>query len=90
MRAKDPNHYPYTLGMALNRYKLKSKVSICFRLQSGLENWHFSANKNREGCVVKKRPLEYLHFYQIKKIYTKYYYFNISALLEYLHFYQIN
>ena len=53
MRGKGQNHYPYTLGMALNHYKLKPKVSICFRLQSGLENWHFSVNKNREGCVAK-------------------------------------
>ena len=41
MRAEGPNHYPYTLGMALNHYKIKPKVSICFTLQSGLENWHF-------------------------------------------------
>ena len=27
------NHYLYILGMALNHYKIKPKVSICFRLQ---------------------------------------------------------
>ena len=53
MRAEGQNQYPYTLGMALNHYKPKPKVSICFRLQSSLENWHFSVNKNREGCVAK-------------------------------------
>ena len=41
MRAEGPNDYLYTLGMALNHYKIKPKVSICFTLQSGLENWHF-------------------------------------------------
>ena len=52
MRAKGPNLYPYTLGMALSHYKLEPKVSICFRLQSGLEIWYISVNKNREGLVA--------------------------------------
>ena len=37
MRAKGPNHYPYILGMALNHYRIKPKVSICFRLQPALK-----------------------------------------------------
>ena len=49
MRAEGPNHYPYILGMALNHYKIKPKVSIWIRLQPGLENWQFSVNKNKEG-----------------------------------------
>ena len=70
MRAEGPNHYSYTLEMALNHYKLKPKVSICFRLHSGLENWHFSVNKNREGCVAKLRPFGIFTFLSNKsKIY---------------------
>ena len=38
MRAEGPNHYPYILGMALNHYRIKPKVSICFRLQPVLKN----------------------------------------------------
>ena len=37
MRAEGPNHYPYILGMALNHYKIKPKVSIGFRLQPALK-----------------------------------------------------
>ena len=48
-----PSSYPYILGMALNHYKIKPKDSICFRLQSGQENWLFNVNKNRDGCVIK-------------------------------------
>ena len=51
MRAEGPNQYPYTLGMALNHYKLKPKVSICFRLQSGLENWHFSIKRTGKAVL---------------------------------------
>ena len=53
MRAEGQNHYPYILGMALNHYKIKPKVSICFRLQPALENWQYSINNIREGCVAK-------------------------------------
>ena len=62
MRAEGPNHYPYILGMALNHYKIKPKDFICFRLQPGLENWQFSVNKNKEGCVAKYSPLGILTF----------------------------
>ena len=45
MRVEAQNHYPYAIEMALNHYKLKPKVSVCFRLQSGLQNWHFIVNR---------------------------------------------
>ena len=57
MRAEGPNHYPYILGMALNHYKIKPKVSICFRLQQSLENRQFNINKNKEGCIANYSPL---------------------------------
>ena len=53
MRAEGQNHYPYILGMALNHYKIKPKVSIWIRLQPGLENWQFSVNKNKEGMCCQ-------------------------------------
>ena len=28
MRAEGPNHYPYTLGMALNEYKINSEPHL--------------------------------------------------------------
>ena len=43
MRAEGQNHYPYILGMALNHYKIKPKVSICFRLQPAQEK-KYNAN----------------------------------------------
>ena len=53
MRAEGPNHYPYTLGMALNHYKIKPKVSICFRLQPGLESWQFIVNNSALGLCCE-------------------------------------
>ena len=38
MRAESPIYYPYILGMALNHYRIKPEVSICFRLQPALKN----------------------------------------------------
>ena len=38
MRVEGPNHYPYILEMALNHYRIKPKVSICFTLQPALKN----------------------------------------------------
>ena len=63
MRAEGPNHYPYILGMALNHYEIKPKVSICFRLQPGLENWQFSVNNSALGHYRQNNTLlEYLQF----------------------------
>ena len=46
MRAEGPNHYPYILGMALNHYRIKPKVSICFRLQPVLKIYIYKYKVN--------------------------------------------
>ena len=51
MRAKGPDHYLYILGTAVNHYVIKPKVSICFKLQLGLENWHFSVKKLKANLL---------------------------------------
>ena len=53
MRAEGPNHYLYILGMALNHYEIKPKVSICFRLQPGLESWQFTVNNSALGLCCE-------------------------------------
>ena len=38
MRAEDSNHYPYTLGMALNQYKIDTKAHYLHYITKQLFN----------------------------------------------------
>ena len=50
MRAEGPNHYPYTLGMALNQYKIDTKGHYLHYITKSLFN-------NILNCVCVKGRL---------------------------------
>ena len=65
MRAEGPNHYPYTLGMALNQYKIDTEAHYLHYITKPLFNnilklylWQRRVYRNRDRSIFQYTPAQ--------------------------------